>query len=97
MERVLQPQYVEKEAIASFHFPKAEVLLGTEQIGKRRANLEYALELGNSAYYKVKIVFEDEEGPKKVATTVWKLTKDNVILKNGIMIPVNRVHEVTFR
>lgn len=95
MERlVAQPKMVEKEQIGRLNFPKEDVLPTAEAVGNRSKMLEYALELGNSVYYKVKIVFEDDRGPKKVQTTIWSLNRTYVILKHGTKLPIHRIREV---
>lgn len=42
----------------------------------------------------MKVIFEDAEGIKMVETTVWGVTDKRLLLKRGIMIPLNRVHEI---
>mgnify|MGYP006144176067 CR=1 FL=1 len=54
------------------------------------------VELGNASKGKVKIIFEDVEGMKKVETTIWGFTDKNVILKKTTIIPIRRIHEVKF-
>ncbi|HXB11750.1 MAG TPA: hypothetical protein VNZ45_07175, partial [Bacteroidia bacterium] len=63
-------------------------------IEERRSEIEKAIRLGNMFKGKVKIVFEDSEGMKMVETTVWSLTDKNVLLKNGIPLPIHRVHSI---
>jgi hypothetical protein len=82
---------VEKESISSLHFPSQEVLLDNEEILKRDYDLERALFLGNLEHSKIKIFFEDDTSRKMVETTIWGLTKDRVILKQGIVIPTQRI------
>lgn len=88
------PQVIEKESIAALKFPSNEVLTNAELIAKRKENLEKAMSLGNLEYSKVKIIFEDETGIKQVETTVWGVTDKRVILKQDLLIPINRIHEV---
>ena len=88
------PLSVEKENINGLKFPDGEVLLSKEEIKMRTANLERALTLGNLEHNKIKIVFEDSEGIKQVETTVWGVTDKRVILKQGVVIPIHRIHEV---
>lgn len=91
---ITKPKLVEKEEIPTLSFPKDEVLKSAEAIKQRMAELNKALSLGNLEYSKIKIVFEDSEGLKKVETTVWGVTDARVILKQGIVIPINRILEV---
>ena len=85
---------IEKEKIENLRFPAKDVLTDVVEIAKRRADLERALSLGNLEHTKIKIFFEDDSSCKVVETTVWGVTDKRVILKQGIVIPINRVHSV---
>jgi len=82
---------VEKEAIANFTFPDKEILESEDAVKLRRQELERAMKLGNVEKGKIKIVFEDSEGPKQVDTTIWGVTDKRIILKQGLVIPINRI------
>ena len=86
--------FIQKEDLNHLNFPNEEVLSGTEAIEARRKNLEQAVVLGNTYKGKTKIVFEDGAGIKQVETHIWGLTDKRVILKQGIVIPIHRIHEV---
>jgi len=88
------PVSIEKESVAGLKFPDEEVLTSKDDIKIRSANLERAMKLGNLEHGKIKIVFEDANGLKQVETTVWGVTDKRVILKQGLVIPIHRVHEV---
>ena len=88
------PVSIEKENISGLKFPEADVLTSKEEIKNRFTNLERALKLGNLEHNKIKIIFEDSEGIKQVNTTVWGVTDKRVILKQGVVIPIHRIHEV---
>lgn len=85
---------IEKELISNCRFPSAEVLTNPAEIAERQLNLQTALSLGNLEHGKIKIYFEDDSSCKVVETTVWGVTNDQVILKRGVIIPVNRIHSV---
>ena len=87
-------QTIEKESIGELRFPSSEVLTEIESIRERQWDLERALTLGNLEHSKIKIYFEDEESCKVVETTVWGVTDKRVILKQGIGIPISRIHTV---
>ena len=87
-------QLIDKERIVELQFPKNEVLEDIDDIKQRKQNLELALTLGNLEHVKIKIYFEDDEGPKVVDTTIWGVTDSRVILKQGVVIPVNRIHKI---
>ena len=85
---------VQKEDVNHLHFPAEEVLGDAQEQEQRRITLEQAVVLGNTYKGKTKIVFEDNEGIKQIETHIWGLTDKRVILKQGIVIPTNRIHEV---
>lgn len=88
------PLNVKKEDISGLKFPEEEVLRTKDDIKIRMANLDRALKLGNLEHNKIKIIFEDSEGIKQVETTVWGVTDNRIILKQGIVIPIMRIHEI---
>jgi len=85
---------IEKERIENLKFPSSEVLPDPAKIKERSLDLERALSLGNLEHSKIKIYFEDETSCKVVETTVWAVTDKRVILKQGVGIPINRIHSV---
>lgn len=89
-----KPAIIEKENISGLKFPASDVLTSKDEIKIRAANLEKALKLGNLEHGKIKIIFEDSEGIKQVDTTVWGVTDKRVILKQGAVVPIHRIHEV---
>lgn len=89
-----KPVSIEKENIRDLKFPDTEVLTSSDAIKIRQLNLDRALTLGNLEHNKMKIIFEDSEGLKQVETTVWGVTDKRVILKQGVLIPINRIHEI---
>lgn len=88
------PISVEKESIVGLKFPDNDVLSSKDEIKIRYSNLERALKLGNLEHNKIKIVFEDSDGVKQVETTVWGVTDKRVILKQGVLIPIHRIHVI---
>lgn len=86
---------IEKEQITNLKFPSSEVLKDTEEIKERENELNRALALGNLENIKMKIYFEDDSSLKMVETTVWGVTDKRVILKQGTVIPINRVHKIS--
>jgi hypothetical protein len=65
-----------------------------EKINERRKELDRALALGNLEHTKIRIYFEDDTSCKVVDTTVWGVTDKRVILKQGVVIPIHRVHSL---
>ena len=87
-------ELIDKEIITSLNFPKEDVLEDKEDIAERRNNLDRALSLGNLEHVKIKIYFEDDISKKMVETTIWGVTDERVILKQGVVIPVKRIHKI---
>ncbi len=85
---------IEKENISGLKFPNIEVLGTIEKINERAADLNRALSLGNLEQTKIRIYFEDVNSFKVVDTTVWGVTDKRVILKQGVVIPINRIHHI---
>jgi len=87
-------ELIEKEAVEHLRFPAAEVLTDSNKIEERKTALNRALTLGNLEHSKIKIYFEDDNSFKYIETTVWGITDKRIILKQGMVIPINRVHTV---
>jgi uncharacterized protein (UPF0248 family) len=87
---------VAKENVSLLSFPKSDVLLSELKQNERKRRIVRAMKLGNNKKHKVKIIFEDVEGLKKVETTIWGVTEKNIILKKGTLIPIHRIHEIKF-
>ncbi|MFV5696256.1 hypothetical protein ACM55G_12575 [Flavobacterium sp. LB3P122] len=85
---------IDKEDIALLKFPKTDVLEDVDEIKTRISELNRALALGNLEHSKIKIFFEDNESKKIVDTTVWGVTDKNVMLKQGVMIPIHRIYKL---
>ncbi len=86
---------IEKEKIEDLRFPASDVLTDNVEKSERKANLERALALGNLEHSKIKIYFEDDTSCKVVETTVWGVTDNRVILKQGVVIPTHRIYSVS--
>ena len=87
-------QLISKEAVASLLFPKEEVLTDKDEIKQRQADLERALTLGNVEHGKIKIYFVDDKTSYVVDTTIWGITDQRIILKQGVVIPIHRILKV---
>ncbi|TBX66583.1 hypothetical protein EZL74_10395 [Flavobacterium silvisoli] len=84
---------IDKEKIQLLSFPSSDVLESREEIQQRFFDLNRALALGNLEHSKIKIYFEDNQSKKVVETTVWAVTDQRVILKQGHSIPINRIYK----
>jgi uncharacterized protein (UPF0248 family) len=87
-------QIIDKEDIALLKFPLTDVLDDVDEIKTRISEINRALSLGNLEHSKIKIFFEDSESKKIVDTTVWGVTDKNVMLKQGVMIPIHRIYKL---
>jgi hypothetical protein len=87
-------QIIDKEDIALLKFPITDVLDDVDEIKTRISEINRALSLGNLEHSKIKIFFEDDESKKIVDTTVWGVTDKNVMLKQGVMIPIHRIYKL---
>lgn len=87
-------ELIDKESIAYLNFPQIDVLKDKEEMIARINDLDRALSLGNLEHLKIKIYFEDDTSKKMVETTIWGVTDERVILKQGIVIPVKRIHKI---
>jgi len=85
---------IDKEKIGSLFFPNNDVLEDDkEAIKQRKEELDRALTLGNLEHLKIKIYFEDDTSKKMVDTTIWGLTEERIILKQGVVIPIKRIYK----
>ena len=85
---------IEKESVSSLRFPNEEVLTSKEAKVNRMICLKRASVLGNIDHTKMKIIFKDSVGVKKVNTTVWAQTEKYIVLKGFSLIPLNRILDV---
>ena len=91
-----RPLLIEKEVIPQLTFPADDVLKRPYAKTMRDTDIRQAMRLGNIERMKVSIVFENNEGPKQVNTTIWGITKKELLLKGDIVIPLHRVRQINF-
>lgn len=91
MQEVLAPELIEKEEIKNLSF-SADVYV--DQSADLRRKINDALLLGNSYHTKVSILFMDDEGVKRVKTTIWASGSKYICLKGGMWLPVDRIIEI---
>ena len=90
---ISQYKTIEKESVSSMTFNKE---MDIEQHEDLRYQLEQATRLGNGYHSKVSIYFHDDEGPKRVETTIWATGSKYICLKGGVWIPISRLVEVKY-
>lgn len=87
-------ELIEKEQISALRFPKEEVELSPEQKRMLQKSLERATSLGNIDRIKFRITFHDDVSLKQVHTTIWAANPQHIVLKKGVVIPVNRILDI---
>lgn len=88
------PILIDKDQVKDLRFPQTEILTSAEAIIRRKNELHRALILGNVDHNKVRIIFEDSQGTKMIETTIWAVTELRIILKSGMVVPINRILEI---
>ncbi len=89
----MNPQLIEKEVITSLKFERKK---NVSQHPQLHSQLEHAALLGNGYRNKVSIIFEDDEGLKRVDTTIWASGDKYICLKGGAWLPISRIVEIKF-
>ena len=87
-------QLVEKESVGELVFPIEEILTSDSEILNRKLSIDRAISLGNIEHHKVKIIFSDSIGIKKVDTTIWAVTDKAIVLKQNTVVPIHRIHKL---
>jgi len=83
---------LQKEDIPQIKFSSTEALKNPKKRALRLHYLNRATQLGNLLKTKVKIYFKDHTNRlMSVVTTIWAVTTDFVILKQGITIPKSSI------
>ncbi len=98
----LEKLEIKKENIVHLSFPIDDVIDNINKQHIRLEKLKQAMVTGNALKHKVKIYFVDEfdrkeSKPNKVKfvyTTVWFVSEKHVVLKGGIIIPINSIVDV---
>lgn len=85
---------VEKEEVARLKFPKGDVLREDSDRKRLQMELDRAIALGNLEHHKVKIYFEDDRKKRVVHTTIWALTDRAIVLKQNVILPLNRIYKL---
>ncbi len=93
MQDILQqsPQLIEKGIIPTLLFRKPILLEQQEGLMEK---LMEATKLGNIHHGKIAIIFQDDEGLKRVETTVWATGLKYICLKGGVWLPISRIKEI---
>jgi hypothetical protein len=84
---------IEKEMVSEISFKKT---IEIEQSIELMDQLQKAMILGNEHHSKVKIFFYDDNGPKKLETTIWYAGSKYICLKGGRYIPIDHIVDIKF-
>jgi len=87
----IKPELIEKELIPSLKFKES---VNINQDPTIHHQIEQAVRLGNAYHSKVSITFRDDEGLKRVETTIWAQGSKFICLKGGVWIPISRIVEI---
>ncbi len=87
----INPTLIDKERIPELNF---KVSVTIEQNKDLESKLMDAMKLGNLHHGKVAIIFRDDEGYKRVETTIWAVGAKYICLKGGMWLPVSRIVDV---
>jgi hypothetical protein len=85
---------IEKEQIAQLHFPHEDVKLKESEKLALKNQFERAIALGNLEHQKVRIYFEDDSSKRVVETTIWAVTDNSIVLKQHVILPINRIYKL---
>ena len=88
------PELVEKEFIPSIHFNANKPNPDQEKRTLFEQQIFRAMVMGNTYRKKSVITFQSTEGLKQVHTTVWAFTQRNLVLKGGIMVPLDSIEKI---
>jgi hypothetical protein len=80
-------EQIPKERIPELECKHSEVL--------QDHSIERAINLSKNFYVKAQIIFETEDGPKEVISTIWAAGEENIVLKGGISMPICCIHKVS--
>lgn len=89
----MEPEVIEKELVKELTF-KHPVKL--KQDPELRRRLDEATRLGNGYHTKVGIIFHDDDGLKRINTTIWATGNNHICLKGGMWLPIDHIVELKF-
>jgi hypothetical protein len=88
-------EQIPKERIPELECKHSEVLQDHSALCDRKNSIERAINLSKNFYVKAQIIFETEDGPKVVISTIWAAGEENIVLKGGISMPICCIHKVS--
>ncbi len=91
MQATMNSTLIEKETISALSF-KSDIKV--KQHPQLLEQIKEATRLGNGYHGKVSIYFYDDEGLKRVNTTIWADGAKYICLKGGVWLPIDRIVEI---
>lgn len=89
----MEPEVIEKEQVKDLTF---KAPMHVKQDPELQRHLAEATRLGNGYHTKVGIIFHDDEGLKRINTTIWATGTRYICLKGGMWLPINHIVELKF-
>lgn len=89
----MEPEVIEKELVKELSFKQPVTI---KQDPELRRHLDDATRLGNGYHTKVGIIFYDDEGLKRINTTIWATGSRYICLKGGMWLPIDHIVELKF-
>ncbi|WP_299215248.1 hypothetical protein [uncultured Dokdonia sp.] len=84
-----------KEFLYALKFAEEDVIKNRQEQEFRMYSINRAMHLGNVLKNKVRIYFRDSlDRIIFIDTTIWGVTKDDIILKKGVTIPIKSILEI---
>lgn len=89
----MEPEVIEKELVKDLSFREPVTI---KQDPELRRRLDEATRLGNGYHTKVGIIFHDDQGLKRINTTIWATGTKYICLKGGMWLPIDHIVELKF-
>lgn len=89
----MEPVIIEKERVRDLSF---KIKNSFRQNPEIRRHLDEATRLGNGYHTKVGIIFFDDDGLKRINTTIWASGANYICLKGGMWLPIENIVEIKF-
>lgn len=91
-EKIEKIALIEKEEIGNYKVIKAK----EDHTEMLTLKLKNALRLGNEFKTKSTIIFQTDDGLKRIETTIWTLTDGYLQIKSGVVIPLNSLVDIYY-
>ena len=86
-----------KEFLYALKFTEEDVIKTRQEQELRMHSLNRAMYLGNVLKNKVRIYFRDSlDRIIYLDTTIWGVTKEDIILKKGVTLPIKSIIEIDY-